>query len=203
VGVNPPGVAVADFNADFRVDLAVANQGSDTVSLLVNDGAGNFGSAADYAAGAGPSGIVVSDFNNDGLTDVAVTNYYGGSVSVLLRTTEYSAQVLQPIDTDGSSVFKASRGVVPVKFTLKQNGTITCDLPAATIAVFRTSGIVPEVVDENEYLLASDSGSNFRIDATNCQYVYNLATSSLGTGAYTVQIRINTAIVGSGAFALR
>ena len=50
----------------------------------------------------------------------------------------YAAQVQQPIDVDGTSVFNVKRGVVPARFTLTQDGAATCALPAATIAVYRT-----------------------------------------------------------------
>ena len=36
VGKGPFSVAVGDFNGDGKPDLAIANQGSDTVSVLVN-----------------------------------------------------------------------------------------------------------------------------------------------------------------------
>jgi N-acetylneuraminic acid mutarotase len=115
----------------------------------------------------------------------------------------YSAQVQQPINPDGSSVFCVKRGVVPVKFTLTLNGVATCDLPPATISIIRTAGGVLGSIDENTYLSSADSGSNFRIDSTNCQYVYNLATSSLGVGEYTVSILIGGSVVGSGTFGLK
>ena len=100
-------------------------------------------------------------------------------------------------------MFSVRRGVVPVKFTLTLNGVATCELPLATISLIRTAGGVLGPIDENTYLLASDSGSNFRIDSTNCQYVYNLATSSLGVGEYTVSILIGGSVVGSGTFGLK
>jgi hypothetical protein len=115
----------------------------------------------------------------------------------------YMAQIQQPINPDGSSVFSVKRGVVPVKFTLTSDGVATCQLPAATISLTRTAGTAVGSIDESTYLLASDSGSNFRIDTTNCQYVYNLATSSLGTGTYQVNISIGGVVVGSGTFALK
>jgi len=81
------------------------------------------------------------------------------------------------------------------------NGVATCRLPLATILLVRTAGTVTGSIDESTYLLASDSGSNFRI--SNRQYVYNLATSSLGTGTYKVNISIGGSVVGSGTFALK
>ena len=112
-----------------------------------------------------------------------------------------NAVVQQPINRDGSSVFNAKRGVVPVKFTLTQNGSATCAMPAATIALTRTAGNTPGVVNESAYSSAADSGSNFRIDS--CQYVYNLSSSALGAGTYRVDIKINSQVVGSSAFQLK
>src|SRR5207245_11174323 len=85
---------------------------------------------------------------------------------------QYSAQVQPPINDDGTSVFTVRRGVVPVKFTLTDNGSPTCDLPPATIVVTRTAGGATGEINESIYSMAADSGSNFRIDG--CQYGYNL-----------------------------
>jgi len=133
------------------------------------------------------------------------TNAGGGDAFVAKIATPppYAAQIQQPINLDGSSVFSVNRGVVPVKFTLTLNGVATCSLPSATISLIRTAGTVVGSIDESTYLLSSDSGSNFRIDTTNCQYVYNLGTSSLGIGTYLVNISIGGSVVGSGTFGLK
>lgn len=106
-------------------------------------------------------------------------------------------------NADGSSVFKANRGVVPVKFILTQNDVPTCTLPPAAISVTRTAGGTVGSVDESTYIQAADSGSNFRIDPTACQYIYNLAASSVGVGTYRVDISINGIVVGHSVFALQ
>ena len=91
------------------------------------------------------------------------------------------------------------RGVVPVKFT--QDGVATCALPAATIAVTRTSGGTTGAIDESVYVMAADNGSNFRIDS--CQYVYNLGVNALGVGTYRIDIKINGQTIGSASFQLK
>jgi hypothetical protein len=112
-----------------------------------------------------------------------------------------SAQVQQPINAGGTSLFKAQRGAVPVKFTLTQDGQFTCDLPAATIAVIRTSGGAAGEVNENEFMLPADDGVNFRLE--DCAYIYNLSPRALGPGAYVVEIRINGVVAGSANFGLQ
>ena len=109
----------------------------------------------------------------------------------------------QPINSDGSSIFKANRGVIPVKFNLMKNNAPICDLPPATSAVTRTAGATLGSIDESTYSMAADNGSNFRIDPTACQYIYNLSASSLRVGTYRVDISINGIRVGHAVFALK
>src|ERR1043165_7153664 len=69
VGLNPVSVVVGDFNGDGRQDLAVANAGSNTVSILLAIGGGAFLLPNNVPAGAVPSGMAAGDFNNDGKLD--------------------------------------------------------------------------------------------------------------------------------------
>jgi hypothetical protein len=214
-GSDSVSVAVKDLNGDGKVDIAVANQSNSNpvsgVGVLLGNGDGTFQTAASFGSGGDNAySVAVADVNGDGKPDLIVanecadTNCSHGSVGVLINITPrpYQASVQPPINSDGTSIFKANRGVIPVKFTLAQNNAATCTLPAATIAVTRTSGGTLGSVDEGSYSMAADDGSNFRIDQTACQYVYNLGTS-LGTGTYRVDIKINNVVVGSAVFALK
>ncbi|MGO4883556.1 MAG: beta strand repeat-containing protein [Bryobacteraceae bacterium] len=81
-GNSPSSIAVADFNGDGNIDLAVANaappggaSGDGSLSLLLGNGAGTFQSAVTYDAGGTYSAsISAADFNSDGQPDVAVVN---------------------------------------------------------------------------------------------------------------------------------
>ena len=54
----PAGKAVAgDFNGDGKLDLAVTNQGDNTVSILLGDGTGNFTLASSLAVGNLPYSV--------------------------------------------------------------------------------------------------------------------------------------------------
>ena len=112
-----------------------------------------------------------------------------------------AAQVQPPINADGSSIFNARRGVVPVKFRLTCDGHPSCDLSPATIAVTRTAGGVIGEINESVYSSQADSGSNFR--TLECQYHYNLNSRALGVGIYRVDILIEGQVVGSATFELR
>src|SRR2546429_411938 len=69
-GPNPQSVAVGDFNADGKPDLAGGS--GDGVSVLLNNGDGTFQAAANYGTGGSASSVVMGDFNGDGKTDLAV-----------------------------------------------------------------------------------------------------------------------------------
>ena len=83
-GTGPQSVAIGDFNGDGNPDLAVANNSSNNVSVLLGNGDGTFRTRVDYAAGTGPQSIVTGDFNGDGKLDLAIANNGANNVSVLL-----------------------------------------------------------------------------------------------------------------------
>jgi hypothetical protein len=83
-GTRPYSVAIGDLNNDGIPDLAVANNGSITVSVLLGDGYGTFGPKTDYAASGQPWYVAIGDLNADGNPDLVTANYTGGNVSIFL-----------------------------------------------------------------------------------------------------------------------
>ncbi len=83
-GSIPETVAVADVNGDGIPDLVTANAGSNTVSLLMGRGHGEFDAARSFPAGTDPLAAVIGDFNGDGIPDLAVPNNTTASVTILL-----------------------------------------------------------------------------------------------------------------------
>jgi hypothetical protein len=84
VGVAPRSIAVGDFNGDGRLDMAVANQNTNNVSILLGTGAGTFTSGGTFAVGTTPFQIVAADINNDGTLDLATANNSTANCSILL-----------------------------------------------------------------------------------------------------------------------
>jgi hypothetical protein len=104
---NPSSVVVADFNGDGLLDLAVANQGDDSISLFRGNGDGTFTPFPGFPfklpnAGtikeSGPIAMVSANFRkrtfstpaNSGApeVDLAVVNKNSDSVSILLSTVD-------------------------------------------------------------------------------------------------------------------
>ena len=85
VGNSPFSVAVGDFNNDTILDLAIANAGSNNVSILLGNGTGSFGTpATNFTVGTFPFSVAVGDFNGDTILDLAVANQGFNNVSILL-----------------------------------------------------------------------------------------------------------------------
>jgi hypothetical protein len=84
VGNAPQSVAVADFNSDSDPDLAVVNEFSHSVSVLLGGVGASFTGPTDYAVGHRPLWLAIGDFNGDSDPDLAVVNESTDDVSVLL-----------------------------------------------------------------------------------------------------------------------
>ncbi|CAM4838263.1 unnamed protein product [Rotaria magnacalcarata] len=81
----PRYVAVADFNNDNHLDLAIVNSFAANIVILLGDGNGTFSRqytnwVNDESA---PYWIGVGDFNNDMLLDIAVANYDSHDIDIL------------------------------------------------------------------------------------------------------------------------
>lgn len=79
----PISVASADFNGDGNLDLVLTNHDSNTVSILLGNGAGSFGPATAFPVPIGSYHLAVGDFNEDQKMDVAVAIQSGGFTNAL------------------------------------------------------------------------------------------------------------------------
>ena len=80
----PAAVAVGDFNADLRLDLATANDYYNSVSILRGNGSGVFSAPANVTVTGTPNAIAVGDFNGDSRPDLVTANLDSNNVSILL-----------------------------------------------------------------------------------------------------------------------
>ena len=68
-GSGTTSVAVGDFNADGRPDLAVTNSIDNHVSILLGNLSGTFQAPVNDAVGTRPYSVAVGDFNADGFVN--------------------------------------------------------------------------------------------------------------------------------------
>jgi hypothetical protein len=84
-----------DFNHDGFADVCVANIATGTVSILLGNGDGTYGSQQEITVGSQPRGIAVLDVDGDGDMDIVNTNRVSNNLSILIN--------------NGSGVFGAPR----------------------------------------------------------------------------------------------
>jgi len=100
VGMNPVAVVAQDFNNDTLRDLAVVNQGDNSISILLNQGSGNFAAAPGSPIKLGPkelspSAIASAIFRLPDATnlvqpaDLVIANSASNTVSVLLGSQNF------------------------------------------------------------------------------------------------------------------
>jgi hypothetical protein len=81
---HPQFVAAGDVNGDGNIDAVVGNVMTETVSVLLGNGAGTFTSAPLVTMGGLPRSVALGDVDSDGRADLLVANVDTGNVDVLL-----------------------------------------------------------------------------------------------------------------------
>jgi hypothetical protein len=78
----PRSFIIGDYNNDFRMDIAVANSGSDSIEIFLGYADFSFENRAKYSAGVRPISIAAGDFDNDTRLDIVVANYGSENVGI-------------------------------------------------------------------------------------------------------------------------
>jgi VCBS repeat protein/FG-GAP repeat protein len=81
VGINSG--AVADFNGDGKLDLAVTARAS--VAVMLGNGNGTFQTPTFYPAGSVPVVVIAADFDRNGKPDLAIADSQSNFVTILLN----------------------------------------------------------------------------------------------------------------------
>jgi hypothetical protein len=119
----PVAVAVGDFNGDARPDLAVVNNGSNTVSILLNNGAWP-------GAGAAPVGSRSPGANPRPRTPTAAPDLVAEAVARLAPSVATLPRpgATRPLVRDGQSLL--TRGEPVIEAILQTDGNLVLYGPA-------------------------------------------------------------------------
>jgi type II secretory pathway component GspD/PulD (secretin) len=92
----PSGIVIANFASGSVPDLAVTNEGVNTLGVFVGRGQGTFSSPIELNAPTGPTALITSTLSSSGLPDVALVaqdpTASNGVVAVILDTSNFSSQ---------------------------------------------------------------------------------------------------------------
>lgn len=84
----PSGIALADFDADQKPDVAAAVYGLDQIAVLRNTGAGNLGTPVVLSNGVAPRSVAIGDVNADGKPDLISANSGDNTITVFLNKSQ-------------------------------------------------------------------------------------------------------------------
>jgi mucin-19 len=205
VGTMPQGLVTADFNGDGKLDLAVANNGSNNVSILLGNGNGTFTTKSTPAAGDGANWIAVGDFNGDGIPDLAVANLNStgpAGVSILLGNGD-GTFTLHSSPSAGNGPFAIvtgdfnGDGYLDLAVSNSFDGTVTILLGTGT-GTF-TSGGTLTVGNGPQQIVAGDFNNDGKLDLAVTNESDSTISVLLGNGAggFAAQAVFSTG--GSGA----
>jgi lysophospholipase L1-like esterase len=161
-------------------------KGKASATVAASDG--QSGLAAD------PSGTVPIDTSTVGpktVTRTATDNV--GHVTTRSCTTNvgyvYSG-VLQPINADGSSIFKLG-STIPVKFSLADVGGVPVGSAVANLTLAKVTNEIDGSYVEATSTAAATTGTLFRYDPTGQQYIFNLGTKDLSKGTWSLKVTLD------------
>ena len=102
VGSGPGSLKMGDLNGDAHLDIVTANELSEDVTVLLNNGDGGLKTAGTYPVGKMPNFIAIEDLNGDGYPDIITANKSSDDISILIGKGNGTFQV-QKIYAVGSS----------------------------------------------------------------------------------------------------
>ena len=142
--------AVADFNGDGILDLAIPAVVDNEVKIFLGRGDGTFQNSLSLASQISPSQVAVTDFNGDGNLDLVVASQNASNVDVFLGNGGVSFQSPVLLSTDFRPIVLAlgdfnGDGRIDVA-TANENSNAATVLLQATVAVSTTKLLFPIVL---------------------------------------------------------
>jgi type II secretory pathway component GspD/PulD (secretin) len=126
-GAGPKGIVAADFANSGNLDLAVADQPGNKVSVLIGNGDGTFASPVSLTSGSGPVALTTADLTGNGSLDLIDADQNANTVTVTLNTLQSSgsSSPLSSNSSAGQSAYPSAEYVdlgIKVKATPRLHG---------------------------------------------------------------------------------
>ena len=162
-------IVSADFNRDGWIDVAHANTGRNTVTILLNqrDPAQALRLHADVPVGTGPFDLAAADFNRDNVPDLVVANADNDTISVLIGDGSGSfsrTDVVAQRNPRGVTVADINRDAKPdIVYTGFLNNRVQVLLGNGS-GGFSDGGSVTGVANMPQGIAAADFNNDGRVD---------------------------------------
>jgi len=130
----PTAIVTGLFDDDEAVDVAVACEAGDTVSVLLGYGDGTFEPAVGFPITRDPAAIAAADLNGDGLLDLATAHRTASTVSVLLGNGGPTGPPFLPAASYGVRKGAASIGAFRIDGDLLPD-LVVADEAAGTVSI--------------------------------------------------------------------
>ena len=199
-GAHPRAVALTDISGDGKRNLLVANFSGNSLSVMLGNGNGTFGSQRTFSAGVPQTygiSLVVQDINGDGKFDALVAgNGENGVVSVLLGNGNgtFAAQ-----KTFGAGPNTYGLAVADVNGDGKQDiAVVDNSLLAGSVGILLGNGngtfAAMQTVSSGTYpqsIAAGDVNGDGPADLVVARYAFNQVVVMLGNGNGTFKAPTN------------
>lgn len=95
----PQRIAIADFNGDDFLDLAISNQVSNDIAILLNSTTGEYNNMIYQEAGDEPFAILAVDLDKNGTEDIIVAHLEDNSIRIFSNTgkDEFEMKVVKSV----------------------------------------------------------------------------------------------------------
>ena len=191
---NPRGIAAGLLDGGTNLDLAVANYGSGSVSILLGAGDGTFYRATNYATGNGAVTVVMGDLNKDNKMDLVVANNNANNISVLLGNGDGTFQ-------NGTNYAAGSSPIGLVLGDFNKDGKLdiaVANRGAATVGILLGNGdgtfnaAVNYGVGDQPYSMGvADLNGDGKLDLAVANYSGGTASVLLGNGDGTFNPKVD------------
>jgi hypothetical protein len=192
------------LGANVTVSASTTNTDSSTLAYSVVSGPCALTSGATFTTSAVGTCVVRA-------TGAETANFLGASntQSIAIKYSlaacmgDVGHQILQPINVDGSSVFKA-KATVPAKFRVCDTNGTSIGTPGVISSFVLASIDNTATSSVNEDVVSTNTDTAFRWDPTAMQWIFNINTKNLSANKkYTYLITLNDGSSIPFAFSLK